>query len=43
MKVYNKEKFEVKQSFFKPLSENFEVLSPRGDVINLKMGQKGLN
>ena len=43
MKANSKWKFEAKCSFFKPLSQNFEVLTPRGDIINPKMGQKGLN
>ena len=41
MKVNVKEKFEVKYSFSKPLSQNIEVLTPREDVINSKMSQKG--
>ena len=40
MKVNSRGKFEVKYSFSKPLSQNCEVLTPRGDVINPKMGQK---
>ena len=36
-----KGKSEMKYSFLKPLSQIFEVLTPRGDVINPKMGQKG--
>ena len=43
MKDNCKGKFEVKYSFLKPLSQNFEVLTPHGDVINPKMGQKGPN
>ena len=43
MKVYSKKKFEVKLSFLKPLSQNFEALAPCGDAINPKMGQKGPN
>ena len=39
MKAKNKEKY----SFSKSLSQNFEVLPPRGDAINPKMGQKGQN
>ena len=41
MKVNNKDKFEVKYSFLKPLSQNFEVLILRGDIINPKVGRKG--
>ena len=40
MKVNSKKKFEGKHSFLKPLSQNFVVLTPRGDVINPKTGQK---
>ena len=40
MKVNSKGKLEVKYSFFEPLSQNFEVLTSRGDVINPKMSQK---
>ena len=43
MKVKSTEKFEVQYSFLKPLSQNFEVLTPRSEVINPKMGQKGPN
>ena len=43
MKVNSKEKSEVMHSFLKPLSQNFEVYTPRGDVINSNMGQKGPN
>ena len=39
MKVNSIGKFEVKYSFLKP-SQNFEVLTSRGDAINQKMGQK---
>ena len=39
MKAKNKERY----SFSKSLSQNFEVLPPRGDAINPKMGQKGQN
>ena len=39
MKAKNKERY----SFSKSLSQNFEVLSPRGDAINPKMGQKDQN
>ena len=41
MKVNTRGKFEVKYLFSKPLSQNCEVLTPRSDVINPKMGQKG--
>ena len=40
MKANSKEKIEVKYSFLKPLSQNFEVLTLCGDVINPKMYQK---
>ena len=40
MKVNSKGKFEVKYLFLKPLSQNFEVLTPHGDVIKPKMAQK---
>ena len=40
MIVNNKEKSEVKYSFLKPLSQNFEVLTPGGSVINPKMVRK---
>ena len=40
MKVNSKEKLGVKYLFSKPLSQNFEVLSPRGDVINPKFARK---
>ena len=43
MKDNGKKKFEMKYSFLKPLSENVEVLTPRGDVINPEMGQKDPN
>ena len=43
MKVNNKEKFEVQYFFLKPLSQNFKVLTHRGDFINSKMGQEGPN
>ena len=43
MKVNNKGKCEVKYSFLKLLSQNFEVLTLRGDVSNPKIGQKGPN
>ena len=36
MKVNSKGKFEVKYSFLKSLSQNYEVLTLRGDVINPK-------
>ena len=42
MKVNSKGKFEMKYSFLKPVSQNLNFES-RGDVINPKMGQKGLN
>ena len=38
----NKGTFEVKYSILKPLSPNLEVLTPHGDVINPKLGQKVL-
>ena len=31
---------EVKYSFVKLLSQNFKVSTPRGDIINPKVGQK---
>ena len=34
MKIKSKRYFEVNYSFVKPLSQNFEVLTQRGDVIN---------
>ena len=40
MKVNSTAKFE-KHSLFKPLSQNVEILTPRKDDINSKMGQKG--
>ena len=43
MKVNTKGKFEMKCSLLKPLSQNFEVFTPRGGVINPKMGQKDPN
>ena len=43
MKANSKGKFEVKYSFLKPLSQNFEILTPRGDFIYPKMGLKGPN
>ena len=43
MKANSKGKFEVKYLFLKPLSQNFETLTTRGDVINPKMGLKGPN
>ena len=36
----SKGQLEVKYSFLKPLSQNFEVLTRRGDVINPKLVQK---
>ena len=41
MKANSKGKIEVKYSFLKPLSQNFEVLTLCVDVINPKMYQKG--
>ena len=38
MKVNNKEKFEVKYSFLKPLSQNFEVLTSCGDIKKVQIG-----
>ena len=43
MKANRKGKFEVKYSFLKPLSQNFENLTSRGDIMNTKMSQKGPN
>ena len=43
MKANSKGKFEVKYSFLKPLSQNFEILTPCGDFIYPKMGLKGPN
>ena len=40
MKVNSKGKFEVRYSFLKPLSQNLEVLTQRGDVINPKLARK---
>ena len=40
MKVNSKRKFEVKNSFLKPLSQNLEVLAPRGDVLAQKWVKK---
>ena len=36
-----KEKLRGGFRFLKALSQNFEVLTPRGDIINPKMDQKG--
>ena len=33
----------MNNSFLKPLSQNFEVLTPRGDIINPKMDQNDPN
>ena len=33
----------MNNSFLKPLSQHFEVLTPPGDVINPKMDQNGPN
>ena len=43
MKANSKGKFEVKYLFLKPLSQNFEILTTYGDVINPEMGLKGPN
>ena len=43
MKFNIKGEFEVTYSPLKPLSQNFKVFTPRGDVINRKMSQKGPN
>ena len=43
MKVKSRGKFELKYPFLKPISQNFEVLTPLGEAINPKMGQKGPN
>ena len=43
MKVKSRGKFELKYPFLKPISQTFEVLPPRGEAINPKMGQKGPN
>ena len=40
MKINREEIFEVKYSFLKPMSQNFELLTPLGDVINKKTGSK---
>ena len=40
MKLINKGKTEVKFSVLKLLSQDFEVPTPRGDIINPKVGQK---
>ena len=40
MKLINKGKIEVKFSVLKLLSQNFEVSTPRGDIINTKVSQK---
>ena len=40
MKLINKGKIEVKFSVLKLLSQNFEVSTPRGDIINPEVGQK---
>ena len=40
MKLINKGKIEVKFSVLKLLSQNFEVSTPRGDIINPKVSQK---
>ena len=40
MKANSKRKFEVKNSFLKPLSQNLEVLAPRGDVLAQKWVNK---
>ena len=40
MKVKSNWKFEAKYSFLTPLPQNFEVLTPRDDVINTKNSSK---
>ena len=40
MKVNSKGKLEVKYSFLKPLSQNFLVLTPRGESSNEKLVKK---
>ena len=40
MKVNSKGKFDVRYSFLKSLSQNLEVLTQRGDVINPKLARK---
>ena len=40
MKVNSKGKFGVKYWFLKPLFQNFEVLTPRGDVVSPNMDGK---
>ena len=40
MKVKSKRHFEVNYSFMKPFSQNFEVLTQLGDVINPKLARK---
>ena len=40
MKVNSKVKFEVTYSSLKLLSQNFEVLTPRGDVITQKLSKR---
>ena len=40
MKIKSKRYREVNYSFMKPFSQNFAVLSQRGDVINPKMARK---
>ena len=43
MRVNGKGKLEVRYSLLKPLSQNFEVLTSRVNVINPKMSQLGPN
>ena len=40
MKIKSKRYFEANYSFMKPLSQNFEVVSQYGDVINPKLARK---
>ena len=40
MKIKSKRYFEVNYSFMKPFSQNFEVLTQRGDVINPKLARE---
>ena len=40
MKIKSKRYFEVNYLFMKPFTQNFEVLTQRGDVINPKLAPK---
>ena len=40
MKIKNKRYFDINYSFMKSFSQNFEVLTQRGDIINPKLARK---